>query len=128
MNPIALLAWTPSAPDMIILLVLGVLLFGRRLPEIGRYLGKGIVEFKKGLKGMEDEVEGTSSGSAAPPRQEPALDQPRPPQRVTASTPKFEDAAPKFEDTRITTPPAKFEDAPAKFEEKPANSAPPPQV
>jgi sec-independent protein translocase protein TatA len=112
---------------MIILLVLGVLLFGRRLPEIGRYLGKGIVEFKKGLKGMEDEVEGTGSSSAPVSRQEPALDQPRPPQRVTASTPKFEDAAPKFEDTAIKSsePPPKFESPAPKPEEKPAASPPP---
>lgn len=43
--------------EMIVLLVIGVLLFGRRLPEIGRYLGKGIVEFKKGLSGLEDDLE-----------------------------------------------------------------------
>jgi sec-independent protein translocase protein TatA len=111
---------------MIILLVLGVLLFGRRLPEIGRYLGKGIVEFKKGLKGMEDEVEGTSTGNMAPARQEPqpALDQPRPPQRVTASTPKFEEpAAPKFEDTA-----PKFEAPPTNIQEKPTNVSTPPQA
>ncbi len=36
--------------------VLGVLIFGRRLPEVGRSLGKSIVEFKKGLSGIEDEV------------------------------------------------------------------------
>src|SRR5438309_5134486 len=88
-----------SPTHMIILLIIGILIFGKRLPEMGRYLGKGIVEFKKGLKGMEDEVEGTSSASSAPvTRQEPALDQPRPPQRVTASAPKFEDTAPKFEE------------------------------
>ena len=122
MNPI--IAWTPGVWDMVIILGIGVLLFGRRLPEIGRYLGKGIVEFKKGLKGMEDEVEGTSSGSAAPlSRPEPALEQPRPPQRVTASTPKFEDPAPKFEDT---TP--KFEAPPTNIQEKPANLSTPPQV
>jgi sec-independent protein translocase protein TatA len=73
---------------LLIILGLGVLLFGKRLPEIGRSLGKGIVEFKKGLKGLEDEVEVNTS-----PRQEspPALEPPRPPQRVTASAPKFED-------------------------------------
>ena len=43
--------------EILIILGLGVILFGRRLPEVGRYLGKGIVEFKKGLKGIEDEVE-----------------------------------------------------------------------
>ena len=34
---------------LIILGVVGILVFGRKLPEIGRNLGKSIVEFKKGL-------------------------------------------------------------------------------
>jgi len=34
----------------------GLLIFGKRLPEVGRSLGKGIVEFKKGLKGVEDDI------------------------------------------------------------------------
>lgn len=42
--------------EMAIVGVIAVLLFGKRLPEVGRSLGKGIVEFKKGLKGVEDEV------------------------------------------------------------------------
>jgi len=37
-----------------------LLLFGKRLPEVGRSLGKGIVEFKKGLAGIEEEVIQTS--------------------------------------------------------------------
>jgi sec-independent protein translocase protein TatA len=74
--------------EMIILLIIGVLLFGRKLPEVGRYLGKGIVEFKKGIRGLEDEVD-TSSPAAAPP---PALEQPRPPQRMVTTAPKFEDS------------------------------------
>ncbi len=45
-----------GAPEIIVLLVIGVLLFGRRLPEVGRYLGKGIVEFKKGVSGVDDET------------------------------------------------------------------------
>jgi sec-independent protein translocase protein TatA len=89
--------------EIVVLLVLGVLLFGRKLPEVGRYLGKGIVEFKKGMKGLEDEFENT----AAPPRQDPvALEQPRPPQRITASAPKFEDNANNITTGgNITTPP-----------------------
>jgi sec-independent protein translocase protein TatA len=47
----------------VILLVIGVLLFGKRLPEVGRSLGKGLIEFKKGLKGLEDDIEG---GGSAP--------------------------------------------------------------
>ncbi len=70
-----------------IVAVVGILLFGKRLPEVGRSLGKGIVEFKKGLKGLEDEADTTTSA-----RQEPAvIEPPRPPQRVTSTAPKFED-------------------------------------
>jgi sec-independent protein translocase protein TatA len=51
----------PGGTEWVILLVLGLLIFGRRLPEVGRSLGKGIVEFKRGIKGIEDEVEEESS-------------------------------------------------------------------
>jgi sec-independent protein translocase protein TatA len=74
--------------EWVILIVLGVLLFGRKLPEVGRSLGKGIVEFKKGLKGLEDEVD-ASSGTAAVRSEAPA-EAPRPPQRIASPAPKFE--------------------------------------
>jgi len=88
-----------SPIEIMILAILGVLLFGRRLPEVGRYLGKGIVEFKKGLHGLEEEVGGSSNVLRQEP---PALDQPRPPQRVPTTAPKFEDNA-----GAITNPPPK---------------------
>lgn len=47
--------------EWIIILVLGLLIFGKRLPDVGKNLGKAIVDFKKGLKGVEDEVEQASS-------------------------------------------------------------------
>ncbi len=44
-------------PEIIIILLLALLLFGaKRLPEIGRGLGKGIREFKGGVKGLADDV------------------------------------------------------------------------
>ena len=91
--------------EMMILLVIGVLLFGRKLPEVGRYLGKGIVEFKKGIKGLEDELDTTAS--AAPRPEAPALEQPRPPQRVMTTAPKFEDSPMNITTAanNITTPP-----------------------
>ncbi|MFO0831025.1 MAG: twin-arginine translocase TatA/TatE family subunit [Phycisphaerales bacterium] len=46
-----------SAWELLLILGIGLLLFGSRLPSVGRNLGKGIVEFKKGLKGVEDEVD-----------------------------------------------------------------------
>ncbi len=47
--------------ELVLLMGLGVLLFGKRLPEVGRSLGRGIVEFKKGLNGVTDELDISSS-------------------------------------------------------------------
>jgi sec-independent protein translocase protein TatA len=57
----------PSGGEWIVLLVIGLLLFGRRLPEVGRSLGRGIVEFKKGIKGIDDEIEEASSEPSSRP-------------------------------------------------------------
>lgn len=94
MTPLLALFFSQNPVDLIVLLGLGVLLFGRKLPEVGRYIGKGIVEFKRGLKGLEDDVDGSYD------RTEPKLEPPRPPQRLTATSPKFEDDA-----GAVTTPP-----------------------
>jgi sec-independent protein translocase protein TatA len=74
--------------EMILLLVLGILLFGRKLPELGRSVGKTLVEFKKGMKGIEDDVH-ESSAPRASIEPEPV----RPPHRVTPTAkPNFDDA------------------------------------
>lgn len=74
--------------EMLLLLLLGVLLFGRKLPDIGRSLGKTVIEFKKGVSGVEEEISNATSGKPAI-EPEPV----RAPQRVTPSgAPKFEDA------------------------------------
>ncbi len=75
-------------PEMLALLVIGVLLFGRKLPDIGRSLGKTVIEFKKGINGMEDEINSSSGPSRAALEPEPV----RAPQRVTPSAPVFSDA------------------------------------
>ena len=49
--------------EMLIVMGIAVLLFGKRLPEVARSLGKGIVEFKKGLNGVADELDDSSSSS-----------------------------------------------------------------
>ena len=43
--------------ELLILAVIGILIFGKRLPEVGRSVGKSIVEFKKGLAGVDEEIE-----------------------------------------------------------------------
>lgn len=57
MNTLAFGLQSMTTWDLIVVLVIGLLLFGRKLPEVGRSLGKGIVEFKKGLKGVEDDID-----------------------------------------------------------------------
>jgi len=42
--------------QVIILGVIAVLLFGKRLPEVGRSLGKHIAEFRKGIRSIEDVI------------------------------------------------------------------------
>lgn len=56
--------------EMAVIMVLLLLLFGRRLPEVGKSLGRGIVEFKKGVKGIDDDVERQSSQPSPSPWQQ----------------------------------------------------------
>jgi sec-independent protein translocase protein TatA len=53
--------WNFSGWELLIIAGIALLIFGKRLPEVGRSLGKGIIEFKKGLKGVEEEIETQSS-------------------------------------------------------------------
>jgi sec-independent protein translocase protein TatA len=47
----------PGGIEWIVILIVALLIFGKRLPEVMKSIGKGIVEFKKGVKGVEDDVE-----------------------------------------------------------------------
>ncbi|MFO0873006.1 MAG: twin-arginine translocase TatA/TatE family subunit [Phycisphaerales bacterium] len=67
----------PGPTEWIVILLIGLLIFGRRLPEVGRSLGKSIVEFKKGIKGIEDDIEAESTASTARLADRPAPPAPR---------------------------------------------------
>ena len=89
----------PGLGEWIVIGVIAVLLFGKRLPEVGKSLGKGIVEFKKGLRGIEDDVDVQSTASAiqanptlpAPHRFDPFTGKPlNGPETVSAEAQKFD--------------------------------------
>jgi len=43
--------------EMFIVALIALLLFGNRLPSVMRSMGRGIVEFKKGVQGIEDDID-----------------------------------------------------------------------
>ena len=77
----------PSPTTLMILGALAVLLFGERLPEVARSFGKGFMEFKNGMRGIQDEIQNAvnsaTSTDTTPRYQEPE-------EREEATAPKFE--------------------------------------
>jgi len=72
--------------EILILLLVILLVFGpKRLPEMGKSLGKGMREFKDSIQGKEDDDE--------PRRTElPAVEHSTGPQTTAASTPREHDS------------------------------------
>ncbi len=56
-----MLAWVPGPMELVIIAGIALLLFGRRLPEVAKSMGKSIVEFKKGLKDVKDDIDTAST-------------------------------------------------------------------
>ena len=55
MNPI--LAWALGGPEMMVILLIVLLLFGaKKLPQLARGMGKSLGEFKKAKQEFEDEI------------------------------------------------------------------------
>ena len=53
--------------EMALIFVLALLLFGpKKLPEIGKGLGKGISEFKRAMRGIQDDIENATKIDSSP--------------------------------------------------------------
>ncbi len=52
-----MLAWVPGPLELTIIAIAALVLFGRRLPEVAKSMGRSIVEFKKGLKDVKDDID-----------------------------------------------------------------------
>ncbi len=63
--------FNPGPQEMIVVGIVALLLFGKRLPEVARNLGKGSSEFKKGMSGMQDEIRSSTSDSYRPSEYKP---------------------------------------------------------
>ena len=50
----------PGPFELVIVMAIMLLLFGNRLPSVMRSLGRGVVEFKKGIHGVEDDLDEAS--------------------------------------------------------------------
>ena len=80
-------------PELIIIFVIALIIFGpRKLPELGRSLGRGIAEFKKATnelhRSLEEEIRLDEQRSA------PETSKATAPNTTVPATPHVEDAPP----------------------------------
>ena len=85
--------------EMLVIGIIALLLFGNKLPEVARSLGKGFTEFKRGMAGIEDEVR-TAAYSEPPPTSRPVPEE----EQDELTAPKFEPPVPKAAETEEEKP------------------------
>ncbi len=95
MNELLTLAWLTDPWTYGIVLILALLLFGKRLPEVGRSLGRGIAEFKKGLHDVQDEFTKEDQHPTPPPPQNKLQPPQNPPTPQKLTSQESETAVPE---------------------------------
>jgi sec-independent protein translocase protein TatA len=79
--------WSPSPVELIIILVVVLIVFGpKRLPDLGRSLGRGMREFKDSVTGKDKDKDELLEASVEKP--EPATVTPEPTTVTPASDQK----------------------------------------
>lgn len=82
-----------DGPDMIIVLVIVLLLFGpKNLPKLARSIGSSVKELKNGLHGMTDEEKETPGASAEQQHAKTETPSPAPASTVTSEAKKGDDS------------------------------------
>lgn len=67
MPSLPLAIWTPGWLEIVIILAILLLVFGRRLPDVMRNIGKGLTQFKRGMHDAVDEIKDEATSTEAPP-------------------------------------------------------------
>ncbi len=75
-----------SPLDIAVIAIIALLLFGKRLPDLAKSLGKSIVEFKKGLNQTTEEIKKTTTMDAPPDT--PEIPPAKPTASINAGTPQ----------------------------------------
>ena len=73
--------------EIMIVMAIAVLIFGKRLPNVARSFGKSLAEFRKGIQGFRDQITSATMGESQPVQtvyQDDADD------REESTAPKFE--------------------------------------
>ncbi len=91
MHPVFALLDNPVL--MVVLAAIAVMLFGERLPEVARSVGKGLMEVKNGVRGLQRELEdavNSATSTTAPPYEGGSATYETPDDHDEATAPKFE--------------------------------------
>ncbi len=71
----------PGGMEWVFVGIVALLLFGRRLPDVARSVGKSIVEFKRGLRDVKNDID-ASARLESKPSPTPESAAPREPART----------------------------------------------
>ncbi len=58
-----------GGPELLIIAFVALLVFGNRLPSVMRSLGKSVTEFKKGVAGIEEEIDSAAKAPVNGPKE-----------------------------------------------------------
>jgi len=88
MLPFALLDLSPVT--LLILGIIAVLLFGERLPEVAKKIGKGLADFQRGMREIEQELRNTIDSATESYSSYTSSARENPEDEEEATAPKFE--------------------------------------